>query len=164
MTAETVADAEKALERLDTFARRFSLAAVLDGAPGGYVVEGVAPAVDLDAAALEDFRTHMDDDLDTPGALAGIFELVTAAHSAADRGADERASVLGKTAGVLAAALGLGFEAAASDVDEETARLVAERDQARAKRDFARADALRDQLVALGWTVEDTQSGTAVRR
>jgi cysteinyl-tRNA synthetase len=52
----------------------------------------------------------------------------------------------------------------ASALDPETARLVAERDAARGAREFARADALRDELVALGWTVEDTPAGTAVRR
>ena len=41
---------------------------------------------------------------------------------------------------------------------------MAERDEARSARDFARADALRDELVARGWTVEDTPSGTAIRR
>ena len=41
---------------------------------------------------------------------------------------------------------------------------MAERDEARRSRDFARADALRDELVARGWTVEDTPSGTAIRR
>jgi cysteinyl-tRNA synthetase len=41
---------------------------------------------------------------------------------------------------------------------------VAERDEARRAKDFARADALRDELVARGWTVEDTASGTAIRR
>jgi cysteinyl-tRNA synthetase len=41
---------------------------------------------------------------------------------------------------------------------------VAERDDARRARDFARADALRHELVARGWTVEDTPSGTAIRR
>ena len=41
---------------------------------------------------------------------------------------------------------------------------MAARDEARSARDFARADALRDELVALGWTVEDTPSGAAIRR
>ena len=59
---------------------------------------------------------------------------------------------------------GVPLRAAEAEVDEESARLVAERDEARAARDFARADALRDELVALGWTVEDTPSGTAIRR
>jgi cysteinyl-tRNA synthetase len=42
--------------------------------------------------------------------------------------------------------------------------LVAERDEARRARDFARADSLRDELVQRGWIVEDTPSGTAIRR
>jgi cysteinyl-tRNA synthetase len=42
--------------------------------------------------------------------------------------------------------------------------LVAARDEARRAKDFARADALRDELVGLGWTVEDTPAGTAIRR
>jgi cysteinyl-tRNA synthetase len=49
-------------------------------------------------------------------------------------------------------------------VDEAAAQLVKARDEARAARDFAKADALRDELVAAGWTVEDTPSGTAIRR
>jgi cysteinyl-tRNA synthetase len=164
VTAETVADAEKALERLDTFARRFSVGGVLADAAPGYVVEGVAPATEVDASALAAFRASMDDDMDTPGALAGIFELVTAANTAADSGDGARAQSLAHTAAVLAAALGLDFEGGSAPVDDEAARLVAERDDARAARDFGRADALRDELVALGWTVEDTPGGTAVRR
>ena len=38
------------------------------------------------------------------------------------------------------------------------------RDEARREKDFARADALRDELVVRGWTVEDTAGGTAIRR
>jgi cysteinyl-tRNA synthetase len=65
---------------------------------------------------------------------------------------------------VLLAALGIGLRADSGEVDEESARLVDERDEARSSRDFARADALRDELVGRGWTVEDTPSGTAIRR
>jgi cysteinyl-tRNA synthetase len=106
----------------------------------------------------------MDDDLDTPGALADIFELVTAAHSAADAGDDAGGARLARTAALLAAALGLPLRAGAGEVDDGARRLVAERDEARRAKDFARADALRDELVALGWTVEDTPAGTAVHR
>jgi cysteinyl-tRNA synthetase len=164
VTADTVADAEKALERFDTLARRFSVGGLLAQTTADYVVEGTPPATEVEAGALAAFRTRMDDDLDTPGALAGIFDLVTAAHTAADAGDAALGQRLAHTAAVLAAALGVEFDGAASEVDDETARLVAERDGARAARDFARADALRDELVALGWTVEDTPGGTAVRR
>jgi cysteinyl-tRNA synthetase len=60
--------------------------------------------------------------------------------------------------------MGLGLRGEGSEIDDESAALVAERDEARAARDWARADALRDRLVALGWTVEDGPSGTLIRR
>jgi len=164
VTGPTVADAEKALERLDALARRFGLADLLAGSPG-YVVER-RDAADADADALAAFHRHMDDDLDTPGALAGIFELVTAAHTAADAGDEGEGRRLASTAAVLAAALGLALHGGGggAELDDETKRLVAERDEARGAKDWARADALRDELVARGWTVEDTPTGTAVRR
>ena len=162
VTGPTLADAEKALERLDALARRFGLADLLTRSPG-YVVER-RDATDADADALAAFHRHMDDDLDTPGALAGIFELVSAANSAADAGEEAEGRRLASTASVLAAALGLALRAGGAELDEETARLVAERDEARRAKDWARADALRNELVTRGWTVEDTPSGTAVRR
>jgi cysteinyl-tRNA synthetase len=164
VTPETLSDAEKALDRLDGLARRFDVADFLSRTQDGFVVEGMPPATDLDAAAVADFRAHMDDDLDTPGALAGLFELVTAAHSAADSGDEAGGARLARTAAVLLAALGVSLRSAEVEVDEESARLVAERDEARRAKDFARADALREELVAKGWTVEDTPSGTAIRR
>ena len=164
VTAGTVADAEMALARLDTLARRFSVGELLAATESGYVVDGTPPATDVDPGALAQFRTRMDDDLNTPGALAAIFDLVTAAHTSADAGDADRGRYLAHSAAVLAAALGLSLRGDADEVDDETVRLVAERDAARAEKDFARADALRDELTAMGWTVEDTPAGTAVRR
>ena len=121
-------------------------------------------AADADPGALADFHARMDDDMDTPGALAGIFELVTAANSAADAEDEAEGQRLAGTAALILAALGVPLRAEQVEVDEESARLVAERDEARSAKDFARADALRDELVARGWTVEDTPGGTAIRR
>jgi cysteinyl-tRNA synthetase len=64
----------------------------------------------------------------------------------------------------MAAALGLSLKGDPEVIDDDTARLVAERDAARAAKDFGRADALRDELTARGWTVEDTPDGSALRR
>jgi cysteinyl-tRNA synthetase len=50
------------------------------------------------------------------------------------------------------------------ELDEEAAALAAERDEARHNKDYARADAIRRELVARGWVVEDTPRGTIVRR
>ena len=163
VTAETVADAEKGLERLDALARRFSLPDVVAEA-GGAVVAGTGPAADAAPDAVTRLRERMDEDLDTPGALAGIFELVSRANSAADSG-DAAAARLATTASVLCAALGLGLDASTgADVDAESARLVAERDAARAGRDWDRADALRAALEERGWIVEDGPGGTELRR
>jgi cysteinyl-tRNA synthetase len=165
VTPDTVVDAEKALARLDGLARRFDVGDLLAQTSEGFVVNGIAPAVDLDADAVSAFENRMNNDLDTPAALAGVFELVTAAHSAADAGDEERADRLARTAAVLAAALGLSLRGDESTpVDDASAALVRQRDEARAAKDFARADALRDELTALGWTVEDTPGGTAIRR
>ena len=162
VTTETVADAEKGLDRLDALARRFGLPDLIAEAGRGYVLEG--DVADADPDALAAFRRRMDDDLDTPGALADIFELVSAAHTAADALDETGGARLARTAALLAAALGLPLHAGDDEVDAETRRLVTERDEARKAKDFARADALRDQLVSLGWTVEDTPGGTAVHR
>jgi cysteinyl-tRNA synthetase len=163
VTGDTIADAEKALERLDTMARRFAIGDLLAESGRGYVVED-RDGADTDPDARSVFHARMDDDMDTPGALAGIFDLVTTAHSKADAGDERGGAAAARTAALLAAALGLPLRAAVAEVDEAAARLVAQRDEARRSKDFARADALRDELVALGWTVEDTPSGTAVRR
>jgi cysteinyl-tRNA synthetase len=164
VTPDTLADAEKALARLDGLARRFGVGGLLEQTADGFVVEGIEPATDLADVSVAAFRERMDDDLDTPGALAGIFELASAAHSMADADDEAGAAVLARTAAVLAAALGLSLREESGEVDEAAATLVAERDQARSARDFARADSLRDELVRRGWIVEDTPSGTAIRR
>jgi cysteinyl-tRNA synthetase len=164
VTPDTLADAEKALARLDGLARRFGVGGLLERTAHGFVVEGIEPATELAEDPVAAFRERMDDDLDTPGALAGIFELASAAHSMADAGDAAAAAVLAHTAAVLVAALGVSLREESGEVDEAAATLVAERDEARRARDFARADSLRDELVRRGWIVEDTPSGTAIRR
>ncbi len=163
VTGATIADAEQALARLDALARRFSLPQWRgEGSPPAI---GPGEAAGADDAAVARFRASMDADLDTPSALAGIFELVSEAHSAADAGAGERASTLSTTAGILCRVLGLPLHSGAgAEVDPAAARMAAERDAARAAKDWRRADELRDRLVEAGWTVEDGPTGTVVRR
>jgi cysteinyl-tRNA synthetase len=163
VTGETIADAEKGLERLDRLVRRFSLDQALDL---GVVPVQPAAAASLGVVAeeVDRFVARMDDDLDTPGALAGIFDAVNRAHALDDGGAHEEAGALAQTVALLCAVLGLALDASEEEIDEASASLVAERDGARAAGDYARSDALRDELTALGWTVEDGPSGTSLRR
>jgi len=162
VTPDTIAQAEAGLARLDELARRFDLTDPLaSGPPTG----PTSPDGDLDGAAVAAFTGAMDNDLDTPGALATVFDLARRANAAADAGDTDGASRAARTAAVLAAALGLALVAGRGDeVDEGAAALVAARDEARAGRDWSRADALRDELEAAGWLVEDSAGGTRIRR
>jgi cysteinyl-tRNA synthetase len=143
VTPPSAADATASLERLDAFARRFH-----------GVVRSVAP----DADAVARFRMLMDDDMQTPQVVAMVFDLVRRANAEDDEAA---AAAVFEITGAVGLDLRGGTD---DDVDGETADLVRRRDEARATRDFASADALRDELVARGWVVEDTPAGTKVRR
>ena len=145
---ERLDEAGHSLRRIDELARR---TASLRPAPP-------------QTAALDRFRAHMDDDLGTPGATAVLFDLVKQANAALDRG-DRGAAATGAAAALeIARVMGLEARTGEERPDEEAARLVAERDAARRARDFARADALREELAARGWTVKDTPGGTELHR
>jgi cysteinyl-tRNA synthetase len=159
VTPSTIEQAEQSLARLDDLARRFDLA------PSPPVVTASnAPSFGADAAAVASFVARMDDDLDTPGALAEIFDLARRAHSAGDAGDVEEGHRLAVTAALLCSALGLPLTGSEPDLDPETAALVAERDRSRAAGDYQRADAIRRELEAEGWVVEDGPEGTRLHR
>jgi cysteinyl-tRNA synthetase len=160
VSTATIADAVRGLERLDGLARRFELPLL-----AGDTLERAA-SFDLGAAGrdlLDRVATVMANDMDSPAALALLFDAVTSAHGAADRGEQAMGQDLAMAVAVVLAGLGLGLHGAGDQIDEETADLVTARDAARATKDWAEADRLRDQLVSLGWTVEDSASGTVVR-
>jgi cysteinyl-tRNA synthetase len=143
-----MAAADRSLDRLDGVMRRF-----------GPDLAGVR--ADPDAVAA--FTARMEDDLDTPAALAGIFELVTRANTAADRGQGDEALALAAAVVDLAGALGLDLGASDAKVDDEATALAAERDRARQARDYRRADQIRSRLQEMGWIVEDGPEGTILR-
>ena len=144
--------AEKAIERLDALFRRADTAR--------RATEAVA-----DAPTLAQFREAMDEDFDSAHALAAIFEAAREANRLIDGNEVEQAAPLLQAIRELLAVLGLDAEPArASDDDAGIDALVRERDEARAVRDFARADAVRDKLAAQGIKLEDTVGGTIWHR
>jgi cysteinyl-tRNA synthetase len=159
VTPATTADASAALERLDALARRAAAAGVPILAD-----DTGADALVPDPAALDAFRAAMDDDLDTPRAVAQLFGLVTRANQLLDAGDVGAAGPVVRAIGELCTAVGLVLHAGGDDVPADVLERARRRDEARAARDWSSADALRDELVAQGWVVEDTPTGTQVRR
>jgi cysteinyl-tRNA synthetase len=157
----TIADAERALARLDSLARRFDLPRL-----GGedLVRSSDFTVVGRGAELLEVVGSLLDEDLNTPLAVATLFDAVSAANSLCDEGEEQSAGDLALAIAVLFGALGLTLETPIHDVDDEVRALVRARDEARALGNWAQADQFRDELVARGWIVEDSAEGTTVRR
>ncbi len=139
------------------------------------------------ARAKRDFDAALDDDVNTAEALAAIFEMVRQANTAMDRGefrrgnvpaADEALSCFNRIFGVMAEDDYQKLEAMKDKLevpvpvpvgpdalsDQEIEQRLAERRQARARRDFARADHIRQELTEHGIMVEDTKDGVRWKR
>ena len=114
-----------------------------------------------------DFESELDDDLNLPGALGVLHETVRSGNQALD---EERLPDAQKARGEVVAmieVLGLSREqwvpeASASDLalDRVIAGLIEERNQARADKNFAKADQIRDQLARAGVALSDDADGT----
>jgi cysteinyl-tRNA synthetase len=154
---EALDDAAKSFRRIESFLER---------------AESAVGEVPEDGMLCADFVAAMDDDLGTPAAIAVIHEVVTEGNKHLTGG--DRAAVRGSLAAVLAMLRVLGLDphdpnwgtAGRSDdtrlnaaVDALVAGLLEERAAARADKDWARADAIRDRIAAAGIAVEDTPDG-----
>ena len=111
------------------------------------------------------FENAMDDDLNISGALGAIFEMVREVNRAM---ANNRLSAeVAQQAMALMHRFDTVLGLLTSDeeiVDSQVEALARERQEARQRRDFVRADALRDQLRELGFVVEDTPQGPRLKR
>jgi cysteinyl-tRNA synthetase len=154
-TEEALAEAGVAYRRIESFVRR---AAERVGSDGGARV------------VCADFAAALDDDLSTPAAIAAIHETVRQGNTALADGDD--AAVAGALGSVRAMLDVLGLDPLderwstaggdgrlAQATDGLVSLALEQRQAARARKDFAAADAIRDQLTSLGVTVEDTPDG-----
>ena len=115
-----------------------------------------------DADTLLQFVQIMDNDLDTPNAMAHIFDTVRRANTAIDA-SEAAAGALTAAVHEMCGALGLQL-GSTGEVADDAQALAKALDAARAAKDFAKADALRAELQSLGYVVETTKAGTALRR
>jgi cysteinyl-tRNA synthetase len=153
----SLAEAEAALDRIEGFLER-----------GAARLEGVSLA---DAPAVpQAFADAMDDDLAVPQALAVLHETVRSGNAALDADDAEALGVAYHQVAAMVEVLGIdpraphwsggAHDTAAAPLAALVERLVQERADARAARDFATADRVRDDLAGAGITIEDTPSGT----
>ncbi len=156
VTANTIDQATRSLGGLDSFARR---------------TRHIEGEVDPDPQVTQRFIEAMDNDLDTPAAMAVLFDTVRRANAALDNAALDgdpqdcaMATPLVFAVRAMAEAVGLELRAEQEELDSTTLELVQKRDLARAAKDWSGADRFRDELVSLGYVVEDTPEGTKVRR
>ena len=111
------------------------------------------------------FIDKMDDDLNTADAITAIFELVSDInHAIKDGCSGEFAEVALAALQEPADVLGLlqDRQGAGSGIGADIEALVEERQEARKRKDFARADRIRDQLAARGITLKDTPQGVQI--
>ncbi len=154
---ESLDDARRSNDRLREALRRAARTA------GEATPQGGGPLATAADDADRRFRAALDDDFATPEALAALFDLVRAMNAAIDAGDADPADVARASATLIDCLDVLGLArlgvAEASVAPPEALALLAQREDARAARDFARADALRDELRALGWVVQDLPDG-----
>ncbi len=109
------------------------------------------------------FKDEMDDDLNTAGALGAVFEYVREINLKFEQGGSARSAsealcVLDEVLGVL------GIEFRQEEIPESIKTLAQQRQEARAKKDFAAADALRAEIAAQGYELKDTPEGVKISR
>jgi cysteinyl-tRNA synthetase len=128
------------VERLRNFFREHPI----EGEPG-----------EAATARLEAFKDALADDFNTPRAMAEVFELVGEANRDEVPGAAAAIAAMLDLVGLAT----LAQQEEGGEADEDAARLMAEREEARAGKDFARADELRDRLASMGYEVRDSAEG-----
>ena len=116
------------------------------------------------AAAKAKFNVAMDDDLNTPDALAALFELVKDINTLGAAASREALEAAATTFDELTGVLGLLYNRKTSEIPADVMALVEQRAAAKKAKDWATADALRAQITQMGFVVEDTPQGPKVSR
>ncbi len=123
-------------------------------------------ATNASCEALENFMAAMDNDLNVSEARAVIFGGMTNYYKAVDGGyvpTDDQLNELATFVSMVERTFGC-FDPEVEKIPDDVLRLVDERARARAEKDFAKSDELRDAIATLGYEVKDTSEGQKVRK
>ncbi|MEN9563555.1 MAG: cysteinyl-tRNA synthetase, partial [Chloroflexota bacterium] len=151
---ETLDTAERNVERLKSALKPASPSA------SGLSADTLSASIE---SAKSNFTEAMDNDFNTAGAVATLFELSKSINTARDNGATaDQLKPAQEVFKQLSSVLGLKLEEkkGSSEKEGEVEALLAERTQARKDKNWKRSDELRDQLKTMGVTIEDSKDGT----
>jgi len=160
---EQMEEAVARVERLRNFFRDNPVdpaAAGRDRGEGSAGKQRGGPGDPSPRSRFEAFKEALADDFNTPRALAEVFELVGEANRGEvpkDPAADALAEML-----ELVGLSTLTQPEKGAESDERATKLMEMREEARASKDFARADEIRDELAEMGWTVRDSADGPSL--
>ena len=162
-SADLMESARSGLNRIVTAAENLKF---LIGSAGSTVMtEEEQEKFAKSAEYVESFEKAMDDDFNTADAIAAVFELVKYINTTAggDSSREYLESLLKRLVS-LTDVLGIIVEKEEEILDADIEALIAERQAARKERNFARADQIRDELLAKGIILEDTREGVKWKR
>ncbi|MCI6639853.1 MAG: cysteine--tRNA ligase [Pygmaiobacter massiliensis] len=154
-TKEVIESCQASLERLYTC--RDNLDFAIQNASGqGNELQQKA------VQAKEKFIAAMDDDLNTADAIAAVFEFAREINTLSASQTKESLCSAAETFDQLTDVLGILYNRKKDDIPQQVKDLVEERTKVRKEKNWARADAIRDELASLGYAVEDTPAGPKI--
>ena len=161
-SAEIMESSKNALERILTAVE--TLTHLSETAASGMKAEEEKACEEMKQFRAK-FEEAMDDDLNTADAVSAVFELVKFANTNASADSSkEFVETLKKEISELCDILGIITEKKADSLEAEVEALIAERQAARKAKDFAKADEIRDKLLAMGIQLKDTREGVQWKR
>lgn len=162
-SAELMEAAKNGYERIVTCVDNLKY---LESKAGEGEMTGAETALLEEAKGFADkFDEAMDDDFNTADAISAIFELVKFANThAGEQSAKAFLSGLKEEIVLLSDICGLIVDKEEEGLDADVERLIAERQEAKKAKNFARADEIRDELLARGIALKDTREGVKIVR
>ncbi len=162
-SADLMEAAKNGLERIVTAAE--NLKRLADHASAGEISEAEQEQLTQSMQFVEKFEAAMEDDFNTADAVSAVFELVKFCNTTASAQQSKAyVEALSNRLALLCDVLGIITEKEEEILDEKIEEMIAQRQAARKAKDFARADAIRDELAAMGILLKDTREGVTWKR